>query len=164
MKHIKLFENFSEKDWRDKILNETNLLDILYDLKEVSLEYLDVRHKMTNEFGDEKIIDKELLFMVDLHNKDILYVGNLFGGNYKIDNTDIENNLVWSSDITAPVEEVIKGLKSGFYYFNITFIIGVGETGSDFTAINSDTSEVYSRISDMYPEVEFETFNPWDLN
>lgn len=38
-----------------------------------------------------------------------------------------------------------------------------GEDGN-VSAINDDTSNVYQRISDMYPEVGFDTFNPWDLN
>jgi hypothetical protein len=61
------------------------------------------------------------------------------------------------------VEEIAEGLKSGKLYLNITFCIVAGEDGH-VTAINDDTGNVYQRISDMYPEVGFDTFNPWDLN
>lgn len=168
MKHIKLFENFSKDafnklEWQGRVLEASNVIDILYDLKEVSLEYLDVRHKKMNDEDEEELVDKKIVFLVDLHDKEIEYMGNLFGGEYSFENTDIEENLYWSNDITAPIEEIEEGFKSGKLYLNITFCIVVGEDG-DVSAVNDDTSNVYQRISDMYPEVGFDTFNPWDLN
>jgi len=168
MKHIKLFENFSKEpfnklEWQGQVLEVSNVIDILYDLKEVSLEYLDVRHKQINDDDEEELVDKKLVFIVDLHDKEIEYLGNLFGGEYSFENIDIEENLYWSNDITTPTEEIVEGLKSGKLYLNITFCIVAGEDGH-VSAVNSDTSEVYRRISDMYPEVGFDTFNPWDLN
>jgi hypothetical protein len=167
MKHIKLFENFSKAfdklEWQGKVLEVSNLIDILYDLKEVSLEYLDVRHKKVNDDDEEELVDKKIVFIVDLHDKEIEYLGNLVGGEYSLDNPDIEENLYWSSDITTPVEEIEEGFKTEKLYLNITFCIVVGEDG-DLSAVNEDTANVYQRISDMYPEVGFDTFNPWDLN
>jgi hypothetical protein len=168
MKHIKLFENFSKEpfnklEWQGQVLEASNVIDILYDLKEVSLEYLDVRHTHLNDDDEEELVDKKIVFIVDLHDKEIEYLGNLFGGEYSFDNIDIEENLYWSSDITAPIEEIVEGFKSGKLYLNITFCIVAGEDGH-VTAVNDDTGNVYQRISDMYPEVGFDTFNPWDLN
>lgn len=168
MKHIKLFENFSKEpfnklEWQGQVLEATNLIDILYDLKEVSLEYLDVRHKQLNEDGEEELLDKKIVFIVDLHDKEVEYLGNLVGGEYSLENTDIEENLYWSNDITTAAEEIAEGIKSGKLYLNITFCIVVGEDGN-VSAVNDDTGNVYQRISDMYPEVGFDTFNPWDLN
>ena len=167
MKHIKLFENFSKAfdklEWQGKVLEASNLIDILYDLKEVSLEYLDVRHKQVNDDDEEELVDKKIVFIVDLHDKEIEYLGNLVGGEYSLDNPDIEENLYWSSDITTPVEEIEEGFKTEKLYLNITFCIVVGEDGN-LSAVNEDTANVYQRISDMYPEVGFDTFNPWDLN
>ena len=168
MKHIKLFENFSKEsfnklEWQGQVLEASNIIDILYDLKEVSLEYLDVRHTHLNDDDEEELVDKKIVFIVDLHDKEIEYLGNLFGGEYSFDNIDIEENLYWSSDITAPIEEIVEGFKSGKLYLNITFSIVAGEDGH-VTAVNDDTGNVWQRISDMYPEVGFDTFNPWDLN
>jgi hypothetical protein len=168
MKHIKLFENFSKEpfdklEWQGQVLEASNVIDILYDLKEVSLEYLDVRHTHLNDDDEEELVDKKIVFIVDLHDKEVEYLGNLFGGEYSFDNIDIEENLYWSSDITAPIEEIVEGFKSGKLYLNITFCIVAGEDGH-VTAVNDDTGNVYQRISDMYPEVGFDTFNPWDLN
>jgi hypothetical protein len=168
MKHIKLFENFSKEpfnklEWQGQVLEASNVIDILYDLKEVSLEYLDVRHTHLNDDDEEELVDKKIVFIVDLHDKEVEYLGNLFGGEYSFENTDIEENLYWSSDITAPAEEIVEGFKSGKLYLNITFCIVAGEDGH-VTAINDDTGNVFQRISDMYPEVGFDTFNPWDLN
>jgi len=168
MKHIKLFENFSKEpfnklEWQGQVLKASNVIDILYDLKEVSLEYLDVRHTHLNDDDEEELVDKKIVFIVDLHDKEVEYLGNLFGGEYSFENIDIEENLYWSDDITAPAEEIAEGLKSGKLYLNITFCIVAGEDGH-VTAVSDDTGNVYQRISDMYPEVGFDTFNPWDLN
>jgi len=168
MKRLKLFESYSREEWQKQVMESTGMLDILYDLKEASLEYLDVRHYQDNRFRDEDdpegdLVDKKIVYMVDLHDKDVLYLGNLCGGEYSYENPDIEESLYWSDDITAPAEEIAKGFKEGQLSLNITFCIVVGETG-DLRTINDDTSKVLSRISDMHPEAEFETFNPWDLN
>jgi hypothetical protein len=168
MKRLKLFEEFSKEsfdklEWQGHVLEASNVIDILYDLKEVSLEYLDVRHTHLNDDDEEELVDKKIVFIVDLHDKEIEYLGNLFGGEYSFENTDIEENLYWSNDITAPAEEIVEGLKSGKLYLNITFCIVAGEDGH-VTAISDDTGNAYQRISDMYPEVGFDTFNPWDLN
>jgi hypothetical protein len=168
MKRLKLFESYSREEWQKQVMESTGMLDILYDLKEASLEYLDVRHYQDNRFRDEDdpegdLVDKKIVYMVDLHDKDVLYLGNLCGGEYSYENPDIEESLYWSDDITAPAEEIAKGFKEGQLSLNITFCIVVGETG-DLRTINDDTSKVLSRISDMHPEAEFDTFNPWDLN
>ena len=168
MKRLKLFEDFSKEsfnklEWQGHVLEASNVIDILYDLKEVSLEYLDVRHTHLNDDDEEELVDKKIVFIVDLHDKEVEFLGNLFGGEYSFENIDIEENLYWSNDITAPAEEIAEGLKSGKLYLNITFCIVAGEDGH-VTAISDDTGNAYQRISDMYPEVGFDTFNPWDLN
>ena len=168
MKKLKLFEDFSKEsfnklEWQGQVLEASNVIDILYDLKEVALEYLDVRHTHLNDDDEEELVDKKIVFIVDLHDKEVEFLGNLFGGEYSFENIDIEENIYWSNDITAPAEEIAEGLKSGKLYLNITFCIVAGEDGH-VTAISDDTGNAYQRISDMYPEVGFDTFNPWDLN
>jgi hypothetical protein len=163
-----MFESFSQEDWQNKVLNASNLLDILYDLKEISLEYLDVRHVSDNRFNsddpeDYNVMDKKIIFIVDLHSKENLFEGNLLGGEYSFESPEIEENLYWSDEVTVPIGEIVEGFKSGKLYLNITFCIVVGDEGEQ-VALNDDTSEVYGRISEMYPEVGFDTFNPWDLN
>ena len=167
MKYIKLFENFST-DWKERLISASNMLDVLYDLKEVAIEYLDVRHKQDNRFSeddeeDSELLDKKLIYIVDLHDREDEYMGNLCGGQYSLEDTDVEGNLYWSEDITSPIEEIESDFKSDKLYLNITFCIVVGEEG-DYRSVSEDTSGVYGRISDMYPEVGFDTFNPWDLN
>jgi len=168
MKRLKLFESFSREDWENKVLEVSNMINILYDLKDVSLEYLDVRHVSDNRFSDDNdedntIMDKKILFIVDLHSKENEFEGNLLGGEYSFESPDIEENLYWSNEVTKPISEIIDGFKSGYLSLNITFCIVVGQVG-DYREVSSNTSEVYSRISDMHPEVGFDTFNPWDLN
>jgi len=169
MKRLKLFESYSREEWQRQVMESTGMLDILYDLKDASLEYLDVRHYQDNRFAEEgepegELVDKKIVYMVDLHDKDVLYLGNLCGGEYSYENPDIEEGLYWSDFwYYRSVEEIAKGFKEGQLSLNITFCIVVGETG-DLRTVNDDTSKVLSRISDMHPEAEFETFNPWDLN
>jgi hypothetical protein len=163
-----MFESFSQEDWQNKVLNASNLLDILYDLKEISLEYLDVRHVSDNRFNsddpeDYNVMDKKIIFIVDLHSKENLFEGNLLGGEYSFESPEIEENLYWSNEIKIPVNEIVDGFKSGYFSLNITFCIVVGDEGN-LVIVNKDTSEVYKTISEMYPEVEFDTFNPWDIN
>lgn len=165
---IMTFESHSEGEWREQVMQASGMLDILYDLKEAALEYLDVRHYLDNRFAEEgepegELVDKKIVYMVDLHDKDVLYLGNLCGGEYSYESPDIEENLYWNEEITATAEEIAKGFREGQLYLNITFCIVVGEDG-DLRTVSDDTSKVLGRISDMHPEAEFETFNPWDLN
>lgn len=169
MRRIKMFESFdSEEQWKKQVSEQTGMLDILYDLKEVSLEYLDVRHMQDNRFAEEdepdsELVDKKIIYIVDLHDREVLYLGNLCGGQYSYEDTDIEGNLYWSHEITAPAEDIVRKIKEGKMYLNITFCIVVGEEG-DYRTVNEDTSKALQRISDMHPEAEFDTFNSWDLN
>jgi len=163
MERLRLFESFSKEEWQKEIMDASNMLDILYDLKEVSLEYLDVRHKAVNDEDEDVALEKKVIFVVDLYDREDGYLANLAGGQYSLEDTDIEGNLYWPDDITAPVEEIVAGFKSEKLYLNITFCIVVGEDG-DLQTVNEDTSNALERISSMYPEVEFDTFDPWDLN
>ena len=163
MRYLKIFESFSKEEWKKRFLEASNLLEILYDLKEASLEYLDVRQRQINDEGEQEILDKKIIFALDLHDKEAQFLGNLCGGEYSLENTDIEENLYWSDDIEDPIEEIEEGFKSGKLYLSINFCIVTGEDG-DLSPVNSDTANVFQRISDMYPEAEFDTFNPWDLN
>ena len=94
MKRLKLFESFSKEEWQKKVMDASNMLDILYDPKEVALEYLDVRHYQDNRFSEEdepdgELVDKKLVFLVDLHDRESEYLGNLCGGEYSLEDTDI---------------------------------------------------------------------------
>ena len=163
MRYLKIFESFSKEEWKKRFLEASNLLEILYDLKEASLEYLDVRQRQISDEGEQEILDKKIIFALDLYDKEAQFLGNLCGGEYSLENTDIEENLYWSDDIEDPIEEIEEGFKSGKLYLSINFCIVTGEDG-DLSPVNSDTANVFQRISDMYPEAEFDTFNPWDLN
>jgi hypothetical protein len=163
MRYLKIFESFSKEEWKKRFLEASNLLEILYDLKEVSLEYLDVRQRQISDEGEEEILDKKIIFAFDLHDKEVQFLGNLCSGQYSLEDTDIEENLYWSDDIEDPIEEIEEGFKSGKLYLSINFCIVTGEDG-DLQTVNEDTSNALERISSMYPEVEFDTFDPWDLN
>lgn len=162
MERLRLFESFSKEEWQKEIMDASDMLDILYDLKEVSLEYLDVRHKAVNDEDEDVTLEKKVIFVVDLYDREDGYLANLAGGQYSLEDTDIEGNLYWPDDM-VPAEKIAAGFKSEKLYLNITFCIVTGEDG-DLQTVNEDTSNALERISSMYPEVEFDTFDPWDLN
>jgi hypothetical protein len=164
LKNIKLFEEFENNSKKD-FLSKSGLLDIIYDLKELSLEYLDVRHINNDE--NKSILDKNLIFNVELYNKNDDFECHLFGGNFSFDEPNIEENLHWETNVFNGVfsgteKEILEGLKSNSLVLSITFSIIIGEYG-DAEIIDDDTSKVFNVISEMYPNIKFDTINPWDL-
>jgi hypothetical protein len=167
MKYIKLFENYNQLEWKSKILETTKILDVLYDLRDLSLEYLDVKYKIINDDGEEENLNKKIIFTVDLNSREDGYIENLFGGEYSFEYPEIEENLNWDFDILKWGinfdDKLIDGLKDGHFYLNITLCI-VADNDGHLLTVSDDTSEVYKMISNIHPEMEFDTFNPWDLN
>jgi hypothetical protein len=90
MERLRLFESFSKEEWQKEIMDASNILDILYDLKEVSLEYLDIRHKAVNDEDEDVTLEKKVIFVVDLYDREDGYLANLAGGQYTLEDTDIE--------------------------------------------------------------------------
>ena len=163
MKHIKLFENFKKGDFKDTILNKCGLLDILYDLRDISLEYLDTKHDYVNDDGLKEKLNKKLVFLVDLHDNEVEYLGALLSGEVTLETPNLEETLTWSDDITLPCDEIEKGFESNIFKFEITLGLIVVDNGTNIS-VDDDVSSIYNKISEIYPEVGFDTFNPWDLN
>lgn len=147
----------SEETIKKRILEESGILDILYDLKDMSLEYLDVRH-----IREEDSLYKRIIFTVAIEKGSS--IDDIFGGEYSFDSTDIEENIHWVDNIEPKdLLDEIKSINShDDVSISITFAIIAGEYGD--SEIMEDTYDVYTRISEMYPYIKFDTINPWDLN
>ena len=164
MKHLKIFEKFSEEEGKKRFLSETGIMDAIYDIKELSLELLDVSHEtpvgFSQEDDEKELKEKNLIFNVSLI-EDGDHMAGLFGGHFSFESPYLEQNIYWDEPL-LPLEELIDGIKSGRLSFGIDFAIVVGEYG-DSQIVNHDTSSLLRSVSDMHPEIAFDTINPWDL-
>ena len=105
MKYIKLFENFSEGDWKENIFkNAEIILDIIYELRDYSLEYLDPKNGVsfiperdypsTGGSGtDGKIMKGDIWYITGLNEDGIVTIGP--------DEIQVENN----DKLTALIDE-----------------------------------------------------------
>jgi hypothetical protein len=161
MKYIKLFENFTNKDWKKNILEKTDILEILYDIKNISLEKLDIR----DTDDEDNILEKTLYFNVTLENEDgdlITLLNGYF--NYSQDQP-IENYFDWTDDtsiITKDATDIPDLINNEKIKISIDFGIITGFDEGD-AELTDDNSYVYNRISKMYDYVKFDIINPWDL-
>lgn len=159
MKIIKTFESFIDwkKDWKKSFLIESGLLEILNNLAELSLEYLDQKH-----FVQDENYSKSLVFVINFKEGD--YISTIISGHFNHKESNLEDNLEWiqSEESYSEILDKLK-LKTA----NLIIEISVVANNDAFTVagvLGEDTSEIYGIISEMYPEVEFDTIQPWDLN
>ena len=176
MKYIKLFESFSDGDWKQNILQNTEILNIVEDLRDISLEYLDDRVEVKDEFdGEIQILDKTLIFDVMIQNKEG-HLDSIFNGSFDYNqDKPIEDYFYWNEEPFIPgfgknrvdtTEEDLMTIpdmiKSGELKLMINFAIIFGvETGEP--NLTDDSGNVYQRIIVSYPDVEFDIIDPWDL-
>ena len=165
MKYIKLFESFSELDWKQNILQNTEILNIVEDLRDISLEYLDNKVEVEDEFdGEIQILDKTLIFDVMIQNKEGL-LDSIVNGSFDYNqDKPIEDYFYWNDDSIIPDDlmEIPDMIKSGELKLMINFAIIFGAEDGD-PNLTDDSGNVYQRIIVAYPDVEFDIIDPWDL-
>ena len=160
MKYLKIFEEFSNSDWEKEMLDLIE--DMVYNIKDVSMEYLDEGEKVIDEFEGEETAEKTLLFNVMIgDDKGSLY--NVLSGHFNNGSeSNFRENFIWSDDLTIPISELKQKLDSGEVKFHVDLAIVVGFDGN--MELTGDSGDVANTISRMYPDVEFDVINPWDLN
>ena len=165
MKYIKLFESFSELDWKQNILQNTEILNIVEDLRDISLEYLDNKVEVEDEFdGEIQILDKTLIFDIMIQNKEGL-LDSIVNGSFDYNqNKPIEDYFYWNENSIIPDDlmEIPDMIKSGELKLMINFAIIFGAEDGD-PNLTDDSGNVYKRIIVAYPDVEFDIIDPWDL-
>jgi hypothetical protein len=160
MKYLKIFEDFSNSDWEKEMLDLIE--DMVYNIKDVSMEYLDEGEKVIDEFEGEETAEKTLLFNVMIgDDKGSLY--NVLSGHFNNGSeSNFRENFIWSDDLTIPISELKQKLDSGEVKFHVDLAIVVGFDGD--MKLTGDSGDVANTIGRMYPDVEFDVINPWDLN
>ena len=160
MKYLKIFEDFSNKDWEKEMLDLIE--DMVYNIKDVAAEYLDEGEKVDYEYSGETA-EKTLLFNVMLgDNKGS--INNVLSGHFNNGSeSNFRENFIWSDDMMSiPVSEIIQKLDSREMKFHVDLAIVIGFGGT--LELTGDSGHVANIISEMYPDVEFDIVNPWDLN
>jgi hypothetical protein len=160
MKYLKIFEDFSNSDWEKEMLDLIE--DMVYNIKDVSMEYLYEGEKVIDEFEGEETAEKTLLFNVMIgDDKGSLY--NVLSGHFNNGSeSNFRENFIWSDDLTIPISELKQKLDSGEVKFHVDLAIVIGFDGN--MELTGDSGDVANTISRMYPDVEFDVINPWDLN
>jgi hypothetical protein len=165
MKYIKLFENFSELDWKQNIIQNTEILNIVEDLRDLSAEYLDDKVEVTDEFDDEvESIDKSLIFDVMIEDKEG-HLDSIFNGSFDYNqDKPIEDYFYWNEESIIPNDlmKIPDMIKSGELKLMVNFAIIFGAEDGD-PDLTDDSGNVYKRIIVSYPDVEFDIIDPWDL-
>lgn len=166
MKYIKLFENFSEVDWKQNILKNTEILNIVEDLRDLSAEYLDDKVEVTDEFdGETTSIDKSLIFDIMIQNKEG-HLDSIVNGSFDYNqDKPIEDYFYWNEESIIPNDlmKIPDMIKSGELKLMVNFAIIFGAEDGD-PDLTDDSGNVYKRIIVAYPDVEFDIIDPWDLN
>jgi hypothetical protein len=160
MKYLKIFEDFSNNDWKKQML--ALIEDMVYNIKDVAAEYLDEGKKVIDEFEGEETVEKTLLFNVMIGDDDgSLY--NVLSGHFNNGSeSNFRENFIWSDDLTIPFSELKQKLDSGEMKFHVDLATVIGFGGD--MELTEDSGHVHNAISEMYPDVQFDIINPWDLN
>jgi hypothetical protein len=160
MKYLKIFEDFSNNDWKKQMLDLIE--DMVYNIKDVAAEYLDEGKKVIDEFEGEETVEKTLLFNVMIGDDEgSLY--NVLSGHFNNGSeSNFRENFIWSDDLTIPFSELKQKLDSGEMKFHVDLATVIGFDGD--MELTEDSGHVHNAISEMYPDVQFDIINPWDLN
>ena len=160
MKYLKIFEDFSNNDWKKEMLDLIE--DMVYNIKDVAAEYLDEGEKVIDEIEGEETFEKTLLFNVMIGD-DEGGINNVLSGHFNNSTeSNFRENFIWSDDLTIPVSVIKQKLDSGEMKFHVDLAIIIGFDGD--MELTEDSGHVYNAISEMYPDVHFDIINPWDLN
>jgi hypothetical protein len=155
MIHLKLFEGFSnDEEIKKEIFENYNIRNIINDLIDVSLERLD-------EVEEDEYLDKSIIYEISIEgwNDNYLYSDSIVGGKFNKNEVFTDDDIYWTS--SAELSTILKMLKDKESKLTLTFSVVHGEDGELKQLNNGDIIE---RMSDLYPELEIDTFNPWDIN
>lgn len=155
MIYLRLFESHSIDNIKKEILYP-KIINIINDIIHTSLDFLD-----TGVRGEEDIIlPKSIVIGVDIEKDG--YTESLLGTHFKSLETYNENDdIYWESNSIENLSKINEDMKLGKIKLHVTFSIVIDD--GDIKAVDYQ-SDIYSRIEEAYPDVEFDTFAPWDLN
>ena len=165
MKYIKLFENFSNDDWKENILKNTYISKIIEDLIYLSSDYLDVKGEDKDDPSIE--LEKSLIFDIMLEDKEGS-LDSIVNGYYNYSQDEaFEKYLHWNDSpcVVDDLNDIPKLLNSGELKMTLNFAIvtGVGDgnieyattklaPGTNITKSDDDTE--YDNDDSEYSEGE----------
>jgi hypothetical protein len=126
MKYIKLFENFSNDDWKKNILENTYISKIIEDLIYMSSEYLDVKGEDKDDPSIE--LEKTLIFDIMLEDEEGS-LDSIVNGYYNYSQDEaFEKYLHWNNSpcVVDDLNDIPKLLNSGELKMTVNFAIVTG--------------------------------------
>ena len=166
MKYLKIFEDFSNNDWEKEMLDLIE--DMVYNIKDVAAEYLDEGETLDNRWGEndyeDQTAEKTILFNVMLGD-DEGNINSVLSGHFNNSSeSNFRDNFIWCDDMKSiPVSEIKQKLDSGEMKFHVDLAVVIGFSSGNLE-LTEDSRHVHNAISEMYPDVQFDIINPWDLN
>lgn len=166
MKYLKIFEDFSNNDWEKEMLDLIE--DMVYNIKDVAAEYLDEGETLDNRWGEndyeDQTAEKTILFNVMLGD-DEGGINNVLSGHFNNSSeSNFRDNFIWCDDMKSiPVSEIKQKLDSREMKFHVDLAVVIGFSSGNLE-LTEDSGHVHNAISEMYPDVQFDIINPWDLN
>lgn len=152
MIHLKLFEGFSnDEEIKKEILDNYNIRNIIDDLIDVSLERLD-------EVEEDEYLDKSIIFEILIEDKEANFL-EIVGGKFNRNEEFTDDGLYWVNG--SQLYTILKMLKNKENKLHLTFSVVYGEVGD---LRQSHNGEIIERMSELYPDLEIDIFNPWDIN
>jgi hypothetical protein len=156
MKYLKIFEVFDKEDAKTwKLVSKLVNMEIIYDLKDLSLELLDKKFTNIGYDYDDDVPEKELIFDVMIETTKG-YCTSILNGYFSHSENNLMDNLILPNS-AHDVESYMDGK------YIIKYIIGIRLNGSNPELISEDTSSLCEKISIIYPDVDFDTPDPWDI-
>ncbi len=157
MIYLRLFESHSIDNIKKEILYP-KIINIINDIIHTSLDFLD-----TGVRNDENItLPKSIVIGVSIEreNGD---TESLLGTHFEnMETYNEDSDIYWESNDIERLSKINDDIKSNKIKLHVTFSIVVKNNG-DLEAVDYQ-SDIYNRIEEAYPDVEFDTFDPWDLN
>lgn len=157
MIHLKLFEGFSnDEQVKEEILEKYNIRKIIYDLIDVSLERLD-------EVEEDEYLDKSIIFEISIEGwvNNYQLLESIVGGKFNRSEEFTDENIYWIPLNSEDLNKVYKMLQDKESKLFLTFSVVYGEDGD---LRQSHDGGISNRMSDLYPDLEIDIFNPWDIN
>jgi hypothetical protein len=160
MKYLIFFESHSNiESLKNEILNNFGLKKLAYDIIDASFDNLD---KYDERDDEGEILKKSLIFQIMLNQIEHDYnIGDaIIEVEFSLYKSFSENDINWILSIEKDLKNTIELLKSGLKYWVLLSVI-VGEEGNRKQVSCGDIIE---KLESMYPDIEFDTFDPWDIN
>jgi hypothetical protein len=155
MIHLILFESFSnEEEIKKEILENYNLVEMIYDLIDLSMDKLD-EYKLIGL----DVLDTSVLFEILVEDsKNNLY--SIFSGDFKRnEKKSLDDVIYWSS--LKDIQEILRILKHKDSKIYLIFSLITIEDGE---AKQLSVGDIFERMSELYPNIKIDIHDPWDLN